>query len=199
MSTKQFIISVVTACSILEADVTVAFNGYTRTDWDPVGYPLLMLFMLIQGLYYYLADHLAAKKKLNRRLDENRRQAKQGSAIAQFELGKKYETGTAVAKDETQALSWYEKAAEQGHAEAQNKLGYMFEVGKGTAKDGTKAAYWYHKAAEQGLSTAQYSLGVIYEKGKGIVEDEAQAIFWYRKASEQGNLDAQEDLKRLGQ
>ncbi|WP_339509910.1 tetratricopeptide repeat protein [Pseudomonas sp. RL_15y_Pfl2_60] len=39
-----------------------------------------------------------------------------------------YEQGIGVAKDETQALSWYEKSAQQGNSNAQFNLGVLYEI-----------------------------------------------------------------------
>ena len=49
--------------------------------------------------------------------------AKQGHAVAQYNLGLLYANGQGVPKDDAQARQWYEKAAVQGHADAQVNLG----------------------------------------------------------------------------
>lgn len=41
--------------------------------------------------------------------------AEGGDKDAQYQLGYMYQTGTGVAKDEREALRWYEMAAKQGH------------------------------------------------------------------------------------
>ena len=85
--------------------------------------------------------------------------AEQGDAYAQWRLGRMYQNGRGVAKDEKKACEWYQKAAEQGHATAQENLGSMYANGRGVAKDDTKACEWYQKAAEQGDAYAQWRLG----------------------------------------
>jgi len=42
--------------------------------------------------------------------------------MAQYQLGVCLENGFGVAKDEREAMEWYEKAAEQGHEEAKEKV-----------------------------------------------------------------------------
>ena len=44
--------------------------------------------------------------------------AEQGDAVAQFNLGVKYDNGQGVPQDYAEAVKWYRKAAEQGDAGA---------------------------------------------------------------------------------
>jgi TPR repeat protein len=123
-----------------------------------------------------------------------RRRAEGSDAQAQFDLGRKYETGQGIEKDKREAVAWYRKAAEQGHARAQFHLGVMYEHGRGVAKDEREAVAWYRKAAEQGYARAQFNLGVMHAKGQGVAKDEREAVAWYRKAAEQGHAGAQCNL-----
>lgn len=140
--------------------------------------------------------------------------AEQGDAIAQFQLGGKYENGyvwEGVSQDYQQALSWYRKAAEQGHAKAQYRLGQIFETGlvahssesalkwmleknQSVKQDHAQAMIWYRRAAEQGLANAQFNLGRMYANHKVMGHDDTQAVIWYRKAAEQGHVGAQNNL-----
>ena len=52
--------------------------------------------------------------------------ADQGDVNAQYELGRMFENGQSVAKNDQLAVAWYRKAAEQGHAEAQASLGVLY-------------------------------------------------------------------------
>ncbi|MDO5395411.1 MAG: PEGA domain-containing protein [Bacteroidales bacterium] len=115
-------------------------------------------------------------------------------ATAQFYLGRMYEKGYGVAKDDTQAVEWYRKAAQQGNASAQTNLGFMYKNGYGVAKDYAQAVEWYRKAAQQGNANAQNNLGVMYKNGYGVAKDYTQAVEWYRKAAQQGNALAQSNL-----
>jgi TPR repeat protein len=107
-------------------------------------------------------------------------------AELQFEMGRAYNVGGGVARDETEAVRWYRKAAEQGNAEAQRRLGLMYENGRGVPKDDGEAVRWFRKAAEQGDSGAQCDLGRMYEGGRGVTKDHVQAALWYDRAEGQG-------------
>ena len=52
--------------------------------------------------------------------------AKQGDAVAQYNLGVCYDDGEGVEQDKQKAVEWYTKAAEQGLAEAQCDLGLCY-------------------------------------------------------------------------
>jgi TPR repeat protein len=112
--------------------------------------------------------------------------ADEGSASAQFELGRMFENGNGVGKDKRLAVFWYGKAAEQGLSKAQYDLGYMYARGLGVPRDDRQAIDWYRKAAGQGVVKAQYNLGEIYSKGVGVPKDDQQAYFWWLLASAQG-------------
>jgi TPR repeat protein len=84
-----------------------------------------------------------------------RLKAKNGDAVAQFNLGCCCFAGNGVAKDIVQAASWWRKAAEQGHADAQNNLATCYADGIGLNRDLAQAAFWYQMAAEQGHGRAR--------------------------------------------
>lgn len=120
--------------------------------------------------------------------------AAQGNAAAQNLLGKMYNNGNGIMKDQAQAVAWYRKAAEQGHAAAQNNLGVAYYNGDGVPQDYAQAVAWYRKAAEQGVDSAQLNLAIAYEYGNGIPQNYSQAVAWYLKAAEQGMAVAQFNL-----
>jgi TPR repeat protein len=62
--------------------------------------------------------------------------AKQGQAVAQYQLGLLSANGQGVPKDDAEARQWYEKAAAQGHANAQVNLGSLYDYGRGGFQDG---------------------------------------------------------------
>jgi uncharacterized protein len=101
-------------------------------------------------------------------IDSSLSQAEAGDADAQFDLGRKYETGDGVDQDYAESVKWYTKAAEQGHADAQFFLGLMHYGGEGVPQDYREALKWYTKAAEQGHAEAQLYLGMMYDYGQGV-------------------------------
>jgi TPR repeat protein len=66
---------------------------------------------------------------------------------AQVRLGRLYELGKRVAKDEGIAWSWYRKAADQSFVQAQLRLGNMYLNGHGVLQDYVLAHMWYNLAA----------------------------------------------------
>ena len=133
------------------------------------------------------------RKFLQTDVKELRRQAEQGNAQAQFNLGECYYDGNGVSEDMTEAAKWYRKAAEQGLADAQFNLGTCYRNGYGVKKNPSEAAKWYRKAAEQGHAKAQYFLGLCYlnDDGLGVKKNPAEAVKWFRKAAEQEDAKAQ--------
>jgi len=127
-------------------------------------------------------------------LAELRHKAEAGNAVAQFNLGKCYDQGQGVPKDESEAVKWYRKAAEQGLAEAQCNLGLCYQFGDGIPESKDQAVKWYREAAEQNFALAQYALGICYHEGNGVPKSDVEAVKWFRGAAEQGNAKAQHNL-----
>lgn len=74
--------------------------------------------------------------------------ADEGSAEAQYYLGRMYEKGLgASAPDYPQAAMWYRKAADQSYIAAEVSLGYLYEKGLGVDPDSVAAMKWYRKSA----------------------------------------------------
>ena len=126
------------------------------------------------------------------------KQAEQGDAQAQFELGFRYHNGEGVPQDDAEATKWYHCAAEQDHANAQVMLGLMYWNGRGVWQDRTKATKWFSCAAEQGNADGQYHLGYAYLRGEGVQSSAAEAMRWFRSAAEQGQEQAAEWTNRKG-
>ncbi len=66
---------------------------------------------------------------LEREFTHCMRDALQGDAVAQYNLGWMYANGNGVPQDDAEAVKWYKKAAEQGDADAQFNLDIMYAVG----------------------------------------------------------------------
>lgn len=120
--------------------------------------------------------------------------AKQGNAVAQFNLGVMYEHGQHLPRNAKEAIQWYLLAAEQGYAPAQFKLGRLYARGKAVPQDYDRASGLYLAAAEQGHAPAQVSLGVMYEKGVGVLQNLQLATHWYQLAAAQSDPTAQRNL-----
>ena len=96
---------------------------------------------------------------------ELRRQAEQGDADAQYNLGVMYRDGAGVPQDDAEAVHWIRLAADQGNAEAQAMLGAMYSGGRGVPLDQAEAVRWIRLAAEQGDAETQFNLGFMYHRG----------------------------------
>lgn len=127
-------------------------------------------------------------------IEELRAKANQGDANAQFQLGFAFDQGRGVAKNQTEAATWYRKAAEQGDAAAQNSLGSMYQYGEGVSQDNAEAVRWYQKAADQGYREAYTNLGYMYDGGLGLKQDKEKAVKLYHSGAEKGSLNAMLNL-----
>ena len=78
----------------------------------------------------------------------------EGDAVAQFTIGKLYETGEGVEQDYAEAVKWYRKAADQGNAFAQTSLGFMHLSGRGVPQDHVLAHMWFNLAAPKDNAVA---------------------------------------------
>ena len=123
--------------------------------------------------------------------------AKQGDAMAQYNLGVLYAEGETIPQNFSEARKWSLEAAEQGFAPAQYNLGVLYRDGQGMPQDYPEMLRWFRMAAEQGLAEAQYVLGVAFYNGQGMPQDSAKAREWFLMAAEQGQADAQNFLSKM--
>jgi localization factor PodJL len=124
--------------------------------------------------------------------------AREGDALALFELGARYTEGRGVETDLTQAALWYRDAAENGFAPAQYRLGNFYEKGSGVERDTAEARRWYEAAAEQGNASAMHNLAVMHASGgEGVAPDYEVAADWFLDAAEHGVRDSQFNLAVL--
>jgi len=116
-------------------------------------------------------------------------------AVAQYNLGVKYDNGQGVPKDHKEAVKWWRLAADQEHADAQFSLGVMYNNGgQGVPLDYKEAVKWFRLAADQGHADAQFSLGYAYLEGEGVPLDYKEAVKWFRLAADLGDAYAQFNL-----
>jgi TPR repeat protein len=112
--------------------------------------------------------------------------AKQGDAVARYNLGLMYDKGQGVPQNYKTAVKWYRLAAEQGCVDAQYNLGNRYAKGQGVLQDYKTAVKWYRLAAKQGNTSAQSNLGTMYDKGQGVLQDYVRAHMWFNIASISG-------------
>lgn len=148
---------------------------------------------MIGRLIEWVKDRRTAKDTAER--------AERGDVEAQLALGKLYENGTGVGRDEEKAKQWYLKAAQTGHIGAQMALGRLHFQGPPFSEDYREAMKWYRKAAEKGSAWGQHELAWMYctvlpYYNKGVT-DFAAGIEWYRRSAQQGNVSSMNALARM--
>lgn len=110
---------------------------------------------------------------------ESLRQAEQGDASAQYEIGEDYYFGRTAPQDYAEALKWFLRAAEQGHVQAQANVGMLCALGRGASQDYTEAFKWVSLAAARGNQGALKTQKVLLAKMTPEQREQAQ-----RQASE---------------
>jgi len=146
-------------------------------------FAFLMVIILI--LLVLIVDKYIKYKDYKDNIKWQHKDAVQGVAEAQFNLGEMYYYGEGVTQDYEKAFKWYEKAAKQGLVEAQLFVAKMSDKGSGVTQDFKKAFKWYSKASDQGNADAHYNIGMMYINGQGVIKDFKEASKWLRKAEEE--------------
>ncbi|MHB9147353.1 MAG: hypothetical protein ACYC2U_02825 [Candidatus Amoebophilus sp.] len=131
-----------------------------------------------------------------------------GHAGAAYELGKLYQNGEGVEKNEEEAAKFFKKAAKLGHPGGEYELGRMHE----NNKEYKEAHQYYRRAANHNNADAQFNLAQMYreslikvegresekEKGKEKREDEnfslKEVVKLYQEAAKQGHAEAAYEL-----
>jgi TPR repeat protein len=82
--------------------------------------------------------------------------AEAGDIDAQYDLGRRFETGNGLPRSHREAGQWYLAAAEKGHGFAGYKLAFQYFRGRGIAKskDIVQAHFWFSVSAERGVGDA---------------------------------------------
>lgn len=108
--------------------------------------------------------------------------AKAGNRQGMLNLGNMHAAGQGVARDQAQALLWYQRAAEAGDATGMFEVARAYEQGLGSKANQAVAMDWYRRSAEADNSAAQWLLGQqLYQQGEHL-----QGLSWIRSAAQQG-------------
>lgn len=130
-----------------------------------------------------LACPLTLDQADDRQLQDLRRQADEGDACAQFNMG--YLSYTQ--QDYVQSERWYTEAAEQGVARAAFEIAILYRD-ELLADPGPEQQRWLVRAAEQGLALAQAELGILYLSRSDDPDARIQAMRWFEQAALQGDV-----------
>lgn len=136
-------------------------------------------------------DYVFALEEFTRLAD------KEQNADARYQLGRMYELGAGVPKDEIKAMQIYQQAAQEGSGPAALKIGNAYYTGQGMEKNYKEAFQWYQKASDKGSYPAQYNIGLMLEEGLGVKKDLVRSVEAYKKSADQGYAPAQMALGRM--
>jgi Sel1 repeat-containing protein len=123
--------------------------------------------------------------------------AKNGNVLAQYQLGNMYADGRGTQQDLVAAREWYTKAAEQDSRPAENRLVYLDIVEKGYDK--TRHKDWLkqlHVSANNDAEAAML-LGGMYKKGFVVNRNLKLARNYYMRAVTQDLALAEVELESI--
>lgn len=143
---------------------------------------------------------LVLETKNSENIEQYKNVANKENMRAMIHIGYMYEKGIGVAKDATEAMTWYHKAAVNGSLAAMCIIAHMYVYGDAefdVNKDYTQAILWYKKAAEKGSTLAMHYLADIYNEEE--VGDYMQAMNWYKKLTVKGDIFAHKQIGNLYQ
>jgi hypothetical protein len=124
-----------------------------------------LIFTLLLASSVAVVQLAAQQTKADQKpIEEVKAKAEAGDAESQVELGRRYDKGEGVAKDQAEAVKWYRKAAEQNHADAQYNLAICYERGDGVAEDWVEAYKWLLLAARQGHKAPKEHMTLLESK-----------------------------------
>ncbi|QCE34652.1 sel1 repeat family protein [Acetobacteraceae bacterium] len=149
-----------------------------------------------------------------------RKNAEEGDAQAQYDLGDCYASGECPANEkdvskkdlkgiihgedmrtvpfgEMKAAEWWQKSAAQGNMKAQYSLAVLYHSGRGVPFDYEKAFALFKAAADQGDGQSMYNVAQAYEIGEGTAENDEKAVEYYLKAIEKNVAGASVNLRAL--
>ena len=165
---------------------TIVFSSVSGAVFTTVNAPALAnSFIQIQSTVlnkaislYHFGDFRASYQLLLT-LSEN------DNPKAFFLLGKMYERGDGVTRDESKAIIYYQKSVELGFDEALQRIDQLLDGETSVVLD------WYLESAWDGDIESVFNLGYLYESGMGVRIDESLALQWYEEAASQQHADAQ--------
>lgn len=134
-------------------------------------------------------DGFMLPQNINKAIKYYKIAAEQDHPKAQYNLGRLLIDGLFGApKDETLAISLFERAAQQGNFSAMEDLGICAYQGKGMPVDKERARMLFENCAKEGLPQSQYDFALMNYQGEGGPANYKAAEYWYNKTIEQ-NID----------
>lgn len=112
-------------------------------------------------------------------------------------IGRIYQEGLGVGRDDVEAAQWYRRGAELGDTNAMFAFGVMLADGGAIKRDHQGAAQMFEKAASKGHVIANYDLALLFLTGEGKPENPRRAFAHMQYAANAGLANAQYDLATL--
>ena len=112
-------------------------------------------------------------------------------------IGRLYQEGLGVGRDDVQAAQWYRRGVELGDTNAMFAFGVMLADGGAIKKDRAGAAKMFDAAAQKGHVVANYNLALLFLTGDGKPQNPQRAAAHLAYAAEAGLAAAQYDLATL--
>ena len=123
--------------------------------------------------------------------------AERGEPQAPTLIGRIYQEGLGVGRDDVLAAQWYRRGAELGDTNAMFAFGVMLAEGTAIKRDRAGAAKMLEAAAAKGHVVANYNLALLFLTGDGKPLNPARAAAHLVYAAEAGLAAAQYDLATL--
>jgi TPR repeat protein len=172
----------------VKKDLKAALSFYERgKDAGQIDCTLRAATFYIEGL--------GTDKDVSRGIKLLESAAKEGSAVAHFQLAVRRLTGETP--DVAAGYVHLVAASNGGLTEAQNELGLLYLSGKMGVSDPAAGVAWLTRAAQGGHPQAQNNLATLYERGAGVERSLANAGQLYSLAANQGHGQATLALARM--
>ncbi len=125
-----------------------------------------------------LAERTGDEQWYRRSMAALRVRAANHDASAIRNIGFMYKWGRGVARDQSQAAAWYERAAEAGDGLAAHFLARLLLDDQGDLegeRDPVRAIRYLEQASRNGQADCYLRLAQLYDSGTGVAEDPALA------------------------
>ncbi len=155
-----------------------------------------ILFLLF-STHSTFADMDAANKALTEKdyetaFKEYLPHAKEGNALAQYNLATLYFFAQGMEKNTPEAIAWYEKSAAQNFPKALYALGQIYLSGDGVPTEKEKGKNFHVAGAELGYPPSQFALALTYIIESSDLElNFIEGLKWMRLAADGGYSEAQ--------
>lgn len=115
--------------------------------------------------------------------------AENGSALAQFEMGKLYFFDKGIFElDDKKAYMWFKRSADNNYPFAGHYVAQCHLAGAGVPEDQKKGFELFLENANVGVPESQEKVAFCYMFGVGTEKDLKKAFYWYRRAADMDNI-----------